>query len=167
MGMKIKRRVFIRVISFSVAAAAMLGGTVLSLEIKARRLEGEQRSLYGMYLSELDGSLYNINVALKKTLYTSSPLQLSRLAAELCSESTVAKNALSRLPVSSAELENVYRLLSQAGDYTLYLSKKAISGEAPTEKERESIRSLCKAADSVSQSVGELRTVYDCDGTLT
>ncbi len=165
--MKIKRRVFIRVISFSVAAAAMLGGTVLSLEIKARRLEGEQRSLYGMYLSELDGSLYNINVALKKTLYTSSPLQLSRLAAELCSESTVAKNALSRLPVSSAELENVYRLLSQAGDYTLYLSKKAISGEAPTEKERESIRSLCKAADSVSQSVGELRTVYDCDGTLT
>lgn len=165
--MKIKRRVFIRIISFSAAVAAVLGGTVLSLDIKAERLEAERQRLYGMYLSELDGSLYNINVALKKTLYTSSPLQLSRLAAELCSESTVAKNALSQLPVSSAELENVYRLLSQAGDYTLYLSKKAISGETPSEEERESIRSLCKAADSVSQSVGELRTIYDRDGTLT
>ena len=159
-----KKRTYIRIVSFAAAgviAAACFVGTIY------KEIAGLKRQIgytYSMNLSELDGSVYNISIALKKALYASSPAQFSTLAAELCSESTVAKNALSQLPAEQNELNTVEKFLSQVGDYTLYLSKKVIKGENLSGDERENLRLMSQTAASLSGSVGIVRSEYDKSG---
>ena len=162
--MRLSKRNTVRIISF--AAAVLLSVVTLAM-VTTKKIEKYQTQIgytYSMNLEELDGSLYNIGVALQKSLYASSATQLSSLAVELCTESTVAKNALSQLPLSSDELAGVNKLLSQVGDYTFYLSRKVIRGGAIEDDDRENLHALSKAAQSVSQSVNSVRTEYDKDG---
>ena len=162
--MKFTKRSVVRIVSFSIAVVL----SVITLAFfTTKRMNDYQTQIgytYSMNLEELDGSLYNIGIALQKSLYASSATQLSGLAVELCTESTVAKNALSQLPFSSEELAGVNKLLSQVGDYTLYLSRKVIQGGTIEDNDRENLHALSKAAQSVSQSVNAVRTEYDKDG---
>lgn len=162
--MKFSKRAVVRIVSFSVAVVL----SVVTLAFfTTKRMSDYQTQIgytYSMNLEELDGSLYNIGIALQKSLYASSATQLSNLAVELCTESTVAKNALSQLPFSSDELAGVNKLLSQVGDYTLYLSRKVIRGGTVEDDDRENLHALSKAAQSVSQSVNAVRAEYDKDG---
>ncbi len=162
--MKFSKRAVVRIVSFSVAVVL----SVVTLAFfTTKRMNDYQTQIgytYSMNLEELDGSLYNIGIALQKSLYASSATQLSNLAVELCTESTVAKNALSQLPFSSEELAGVNKLLSQVGDYTLYLSRKVIRGGTVEDTDRENLHALSKAAQSVSQSVNAVRAEYDKDG---
>lgn len=162
--MKVGKRVIIKVISFILAFGIVILGTVLTVEKRLKHYETQIAYAYSMHLNELDGSLYNISVALQKSLYASSATQLSLLAVELCTESSTAKNALSQLPLSADELSNVNKLLSQVGDYTLHLSRKVIQGGNIEQKDRENLHSLSKAAQSVSSSINTLRSEYDREG---
>ncbi len=162
--MKLSKRITVKIISFTVAFGLAVLGTVLKVETRLNSYEIQIANNYSMHLDELDGSLYNISVALQKSLYSSSATQLSTLAVELCTESSIAKNALSQLPFSGEELSNVNKLLSQVGDYTLYLSRKVIQGGSIEQQDRENLHSLSKAAQSVSSSVNEMRAEYDKEG---
>ncbi len=162
--MKLGKRALVRIISFGTALVLAVFGSMLSTEIRLKKYETQIGYTYSMNLDELDGSLYNISIALQKSLYASSPTQLNSLAVELCTESTVAKNALSQLPMSGMDLSRVNKFLSQVGDYTYYLSKKAIRGEEIPDDDRENLHSLAKTAQSVSASVNAIRTEYDRDG---
>ena len=162
--MTIKRRILVRIISLFVALLLIIIGLILSSSIRLNRLETQIGYSYSMHLDELDGSLYNISLALHKALYASSATQLSTLAVELCTESAIAKNALSQLPQSNEELTNVNKFLSQVGDYTFYLSKKAIGGEELTDSERENLHTLSSTAQNISSSLSQVRSEYDKDG---
>ncbi len=162
--MKITKRTFIRFISFISATVLSVFGFIIVNSREAERHNMQIGHIYSMHLDELDSSLYNISVALQKSLYATTATQLSELAVELCTETTVAKNSLSQLPYSSAELENVNKFLAQAGDYTLYLSKKVINGEDLNDDERENLHSLSKTAQLVSGAVSEVRVDYDREG---
>ncbi len=162
--MKFSKRAFVRIISFAVAVVLSVVTLTLVTTEKLSNYKTQIGYNYSMNLSELDGSLYNISVALQKSLYASSPTQLSTIAVELCTESTVAKNALSQLPYSGDGLENVNKFLSQVGDYTLYLSRKVIQGGEIDDDDRENLHKLSKTAQSVSSSVNSVKSEYDKDG---
>lgn len=162
--MKFTKRAVVRIVSFSIAVVLSVITLAFFTTKRMNDYETQIGYTYSMNLEELDGSLYNIGIALQKSLYASSATQLSGLAVELCTESTVAKNALSQLPFSSEELAGVNKLLSQVGDYTLYLSRKVIQGGTIEDNDRENLHALSKAAQSVSQSVNAVRTEYDKDG---
>ncbi len=162
--MKITKRCFIRLISYiSATVLAVVGFAIVNYNDVGRH-NMQLGHIYSMHLDELDGSLYNISIALQKSLYATTATQLSELAVELCTETTVAKNSLSQLPISSAEVETVGRFLAQAGDYTLFLSKKVINGETLSDEERENLHALSKTAQSVSVAVSEVRLEYDREG---
>ena len=78
--MKVGKRVIIKVISFILAFGIVILGTVLTVEKRLKHYETQIAYAYSMHLNELDGSLYNISVALQKSLYASSATQLSLLA---------------------------------------------------------------------------------------
>lgn len=162
--MRLTKRALIRLISFAAATVvAVMGLTVVTHNV-IDDYKTQIGYTYSMHLDELDSSLNNISIAMQKVLYASSATQLSSLAVELCAESTVAKNSLAQLPYSGNELENVNKFLSQVGDYTLYLSRKVIQGDGIGDDERQNLHTLSQAAQSVSSSVGIVRSEYDRDG---
>ena len=162
--MRFGKRAVVRIISFAVAV--VLSVVALTF-VTNKRLDDYKTQMgynYSMNLSELDGSLHNISVALQKSLYASSATQLSTIAVELCTESTVAKNSLSQLPYSGDGLDKVNKFLSQVGDYTFYLSRKVIQGGKIDDDDRENLHKLSKTAQSVSSSINAVKTEYDKDG---
>ena len=161
--MKIKRRCIIRVISYTLAFTAAFIGFAAVKQREINDYKTQMGYNYSMHLDELDGSLNNISLALQKTLYASSASQLSTLAVELCTESTVAKNSLSQLPIST-EMTGLNKFLSQVGDYTLFLSKKVIEGREIETSDFENIHALSMAAKSISQAVSIVRSEYDKEG---
>ncbi len=162
--MRLGKRNTVRIISFSVAVILSVITLTFVTTEKINDYQTQVGYTYSMNLDELDGSLYNISVALQKSLYASSATQLSTLAVELCTESTVAKNALSQLPYSGEELAGVNKFLSQVGDYTLYLSRKVIQGGKIEDDDRENLHKLSQTAQSVSSSVNAVRAEYDKEG---
>ncbi|MBQ6020604.1 MAG: germination protein YpeB [Clostridia bacterium] len=118
----------IRIISFITALTLSL--TVWGFHERYQKNEyikslvlSQQESLIllSTYLNEM-------NDTLEKALYSSTPPMLSSIAAKLWSESNCAKISLSRLGNAENHLPGTYKYLSQVGDYTLYLSKKASKG---------------------------------------
>lgn len=162
--MKFGKRTAVRFISFAVAIVFSVIALSFVTSSRIDRYQTQISNNYSMNLRELDGSLYNISVALQKSLYASTATQLSELAVELCTESIVAKNSLSQLPYSGESLEKVNKFLSQAGDYTLYLSRKVIQGGEIDDDDRDNLHALSKTAKSVSSSVNAVKTEYDKDG---
>ncbi len=162
--MVLKKRSAIRILSFSLAVMLALISQNLIYMNRISKLNTDIEYNYDMHLSELDGSIYNISLALRKAMYVSSATQMSVLAAELSAESTVAKNALSQLPSSETELAKVNKFLSQVGDFTVYLSKQIISGNDISAGERENLHSLATVAVDLSTSINEVRTQYNQNG---
>ena len=162
--MNFGKRALVRIISFAIAVVVSV--VTLAL-VTADKLDTYKTRIgygYSMNLSELDGSLYNISVALQKSLYASSPSQLSTIAVELCTESTVAKSALSQLPYSGDGLDKVNKFLSQVGDYTFYLSRKVIQGGEIEDDDRENLHKLSKTARSISSTVNAAKLELDNGG---
>lgn len=162
--MFVTKRNIIRLVSFLTAIVLALGVFILIEKAKVKKLKTDAEYRYSMNLSELDGSLYNISLALRKSLYASSATQFGVIAAQLSAESTVAKNALSQLPPSNEEISNVNKFLSQVGDYTLYLSKKVISGQSIADDERENLHTLSLSAASLSGKIGDIKADYEKEG---
>ena len=162
--MKFGKRTAVRFISFAVAIVFSVVALSFVTSNKINRYQTQIGNSYSMNLQELDGSLYNISIALQKSLYASTATQLSELAVELCTESTTAKSALSQLPYSGESLEKVNKFLSQVGDYTLYLSRKVIQGGKVDDDDRDNLHALSQTAKSVSSSVNAVKNEYDKDG---
>lgn len=150
------RRSTIRMISYIAAALTILIVYVIcntrSMNAYKQRLEvGYQHSL-----TELSESLDTVNTDLTKSLYSNSPTELLTLSRDLLSQCTSAKNAVSRLPVSQMELSNIYKFLSQAGDYAQYIGTKLERGEMISEQEHENLAALLKYAGQFADAADEM-----------
>lgn len=160
MKINLKKRYVIKLCSFFLFGILLLGGFVFKYFSKSKNLEMQLSNEYSKSMEELSEGLKNINVSLEKSLYASTATQFSLLASELSTEAKTAKDALANLPVTTADLSTVNKFLSQVGNYTLYLSKKVISGEEINSDERQLLSELKNTANSISESVDEVRASY-------
>ena len=145
-----KRRTKIRLISFGAAVFAALffwglGASVTARAYKARLNVAEQRAL-----TELTEYLDSIETDLQKTAYAGTGTLLATLSARLCSDAAGAKTCLSALKTGDAPLYNLYKFLSQVGEYTQSLNRKAAAGEPVTEDEQQTLKKLLGYAKSLS-----------------
>lgn len=162
--MFLKRRTFVKILSFFMSAVLIVTVYAVVYFKKSEMLETGLEYNYDMYLNELDGSIYNICIALRKAMYSSSTAGMSTVAAQLCAESTAAKNSLSQLPSAESELKNVNRFLSQVGDFALFLSKKTAGGEEITQEERQQLHTLCVNAENLSLKIDEVLQAFERNG---
>ena len=160
------KRVFIRILSFTVAAFVGVFGFFYKELREKNYYINQTQHIYSRNFEDLSASLNNIDISLEKVLYSASAVELGSLAAELWKESGTAKTALSQLPRNEEELETINRFLSQVGDYSLFLAKKMIIGNEITSAERENVRKLSLAARGMANSVSEAMTLYS-DGYWT
>ncbi len=141
----------------SVLCVAFLVLAVINT-VKIKNLERAAEVQNQKYLSELCESLDEITTGLHKSLYTGTGEMLRKNGNELYREASIAKVSLSGLTDESMITDEIYKFLSQVGDYTVALSEK--DGFAVTEKERDNLRKLYHYSRALSEAFEEISSDY-------
>lgn len=155
------RRSYIRILSFIMFGLVILIVTLVTNTSTMTSYKNQLELSYQQSLVELDECLDNVNTDLTKSLYSSSSGEVYDLSRDLFSQCSVAKNAVSRLPISQMELSNVYKFLSQASDYSQYIGSKIQNGEAITEEEHKNLLKLLDYAQKFSKSTSQMVSVVE------
>lgn len=147
---------------------AFLGTLILALgiwgavgNIRARGYEKEINLSNQNSLFQLCEYMDSIETDLMKSTYAVSGEMLGTLTDRLQRDTAGAKESLSFLSPGETPLSGTYKFLSQVGDFTAYLSRKAERGEEITEEERAALQELSTLAAELSlkfQYMGDLLT---------
>ena len=84
MEKKMKRRSYVRIVSFVAALAAVLVTASICGNVRASKYKRQITLSQQRALTELDGRLREIGTSLKKGVYSSTPPMLSGMASEPC-----------------------------------------------------------------------------------
>ena len=161
------RRSYIRITSFIIFSLAVLLATAICNTRDMVSYRDKLEVSYQQSLSELNESLQNVNTDLTKSLYSNSSGEIYNISRDLFASCSVAKNALSRLPVSQMELENAYKFLSQAADYAQYIGAKIESGNAISESEQKNLLTLQKYCEKFCAASNEMVSIAQAGGRIT
>ncbi len=156
-----KKRTVVKLVSFFSVAVFVALGMFIKENQKARRYKLMVQNEYSQSLNQLNSSLDNISYLLEKTTYMSSPKQISSFAAGIFSEAELAKSALSNLPSGENGLNTVYKFLSQVGNYSLSVSKSAISKNEITNRQREELKLLSQTATQFSSVISDSQISFN------
>ena len=156
MEIKIRRRTFIRLISFFTIAVITLGIFGIIYYKKSEDIKRTLQNTYLLSMAELFDHASSIDSTLTKAIYSSTPAQLSNLSNRLINDCDAAKARLEELPFYEAKIGTTYKFLSQLGNYVYALSEKALSGEELTAEERESLIILLEFAKQFQETVGRV-----------
>ncbi|MDO4742762.1 MAG: germination protein YpeB [bacterium] len=161
MVIKVQKRNLVRIISYTLAAFLVLIGFIIAKCHESRQYHRSVNYTYSRCLEDLSAEANNIHTSLQKIIYAGTPAQLSLLSSELSQQSGTAKSALSQLPSGEGELTAINRFLSQVGDYSVYLSKKSISGEKITQEERQNLINLQGISGELASKINDIRATYE------
>ena len=125
---------------------------------RVKELERESETQRQKYLSEFCESLDSMTVSLSKSLCTSTSEMLHRNGNDLSKQAAVAKVSLSGITDESIITDEVYKFLSQAGDYALYLSGK--ESFSLSEEEMKKLRQLYEYSKYLSESFEQISSDY-------
>lgn len=149
-------RNIIRLASFSLCFIAVIVTYAVSGNMESKKYQAKLEASYQASLTELAECLDMIETNLAKSAYASSPAMMAQLSEDLYSECNTAKNALSHLPIDQLNLSGAYKFLSQAGDYSNYLTSKIRSGSEISDDELKNMNMLLSYAKSYSSAVSEM-----------
>lgn len=161
----ISKRAMIRTVSFLTAGILVCSGALAQSYQAEQKYRAQVQFEYQYALSDLSDSLSSLSVTLEKGMYASTPAQVSGLSAKLWKEAGIAKNCLSRLPVSDFHLLNTNRFLSQVGEYSMTLAKKVVGKGEITQEERDTLSTLGEYAKQMNDSVTQMKSDLDAGVT--
>lgn len=156
-----RKRTFIRIVSFLSAGILVASGMYLKEMLKNKKYLQMIENNYAGAFDELSSSLNDISTNLVKISYVSAPKQMATYASEIYSQAQLAKGALYKLPTGENELSSVYKFLSQVGNYTLAVSKDVISGKEVTDKQRDEFKSLSNTAKTINDVIEQSNLDYN------
>ncbi len=158
-----KRRKKIRLGAFLTAVLLTLTawgivGSVKSHQYKKQIELDNENALIGLceYMDTIETSL-------TKCLYASSPATLGTLTSMIQRSTAGAKESLSSLWAGDTQLYNTYKFLSQVGEFTASLNKKATNDEKITEEERQTLKALMGFAARLSLQFEYMSALLSAD----
>ena len=149
-GTDMKRRSKIRIAAFSAALFTAMLAWAVTATVKADRFGRRLRVNDQQALTQLCEYFDNIEISLMKSLYANSDSMLSVLSSDLQKQATGAKTSLSALSSGDTAMLNTYKFLSQVGEYTAALNKKAAAGGTFSPEDRETVEKLLGYAAALS-----------------
>lgn len=159
-----ERKTRIRLISFALAAALVLGGFLWRSEREKAVLRRTVEAAWERAFASLSSDMTQIDTALKKLRLSSSPALMGQAASEVWSRAEDAQQSLSQLPFSGWLLEDTAAYLGKLGDYALALSRRAYRGSLGAE-ERKNLAALGDVTSRLNGRLLELQAELD-GGTL-
>ena len=162
---KPSRRALVRILSFSAAAlvALSLFSAVCWGHLQAFRRQTAVDA--DRAFEETVGALNDLSASLEKSRYAGDGPMCAKVCAEIYADAGRAGTALSALPFSTVEMEQLKRFISLSGDYAYTLCREAAE-QGLSEEQRADLTALSGMAAELAESLramhGDLR-----DGVLT
>ncbi|MCH5198684.1 MAG: germination protein YpeB [Oscillospiraceae bacterium] len=156
-----KRRNKIRIASFSAALFAVMLIWGISGSVKAAKYKMQINITQQRALLQMCEYLDSMETTLKKATYAGTPKMLDELSSQLSTQALGAKTSLSALSSGDTSLYNMYKFLSQVGEYTRSLNKKMSAGENISAEERKTLESLLSYAESLSVQFSYMSELMD------
>lgn len=150
--MRKNKRRLVRTVSFvsAVVIALAVWGSV-----NAYKLAAAQRSVRASNeraLTQLGTYLDDINLNLKKCIYSSSDAMRSELSTNLWRSSSSAKACLAEITDGNTQVSDVYKFLSQVGEYTIALQ----NNKDIEPSEEKNLNKLLEYSENLSETVNYL-----------
>ena len=162
---KLSRRTLVRILSFSAAALVALS---LFYAVCWGHLQAFRRQTAvdaDRAFEETVGALNDLSESLEKSRYAGDGPMCAKVCAEIYADAGRAGTALSALPFSTVEMEELKRFISLSGDYAYTLCREAAE-QGLNEEQRGNLTALSDTAAELAESLrgmhGDLR-----DGVLT
>lgn len=143
--------------TFAFALVAVLG---LYSFISYQRLENYRlSSKYSALLSfeETVNAVDRMSSTLRKSPYATDGAMCGKICSQVYADAMAAEAAMSTLPFSTVELEEIAEYLNQVGDYAYSLCSTAVT-EGFTEQDTEKLAELSAIASELAGSLRELQS---------
>lgn len=162
----LSRRQSILLRTYVTAAFLVLLGYLFCLAQQNRAYRQRISLTYARAFSQLTESMGNLDTALEKSIYVTSPEMISGLCAEIYSDASAARQAAGALPYADVELEQTISFAARAGDYAQALAKASAEQKGYRTEDVKNLKALSKAASLLSDELDELEAQLN-EGTLT
>lgn len=165
MRKRLSRRARVRIVSYTAAALAAL--SLFSAVSWGHLLVYRRQTAVDAdrAFEETVGALEDLSASLLKSRYAGDGAMCAKICAEIYADAGRAGTALSALPFSTVEMEELKRFISLSGDYAYTLCREAAE-QGFSDEQRENMGELSGTAAGLADSLramrGELR-----DGVLT
>lgn len=154
----ISRRSFVRIITFLIATFLVITTCAIRNKRNYKDVSLKLENTYIESIESLASSTDNISTTLQKGIYAGSPKMLSELSSKLWHDSSIAKSALSQLPMGDLQLEKTNKFLSQVGNYAISISEKASKGQGLSLEEYSNLASLSKFSEELKNEMWQLES---------
>ena len=128
-----RRRTRIRAASFLTAAFAVVLGFAVQNHMRAQQYQYLLDTGYRHAFAELATAAGELDTALQKASYATTPALFSSLCTQAYGKALSAQMALGELPYGNVELEQTAAFLAKAGDYAMALSRGAYDAQTCTQ----------------------------------
>ena len=159
--MKRKSRAALLAGIYAAALVAVLAGALIHEAAESRRRGYIIDAVYSRALSGLVTSVGELDTSLRKATYSTSPSMLCAACTDVFGKAMAAQTALGELPFSDTELTNTAGFIARVGDWAWVLAKNAAAGIPMTDGERDDLRSMSAAAQSLAGALSGLASGMD------
>lgn len=162
---KLSRRALVRILSFSAAAlvALSLFSAVCWGHLQAFRRQTAVDA--DRAFEETVGALNDLSESLEKSRYAGDGPMSAKVCAEIYADAGRAGTALSALPFSTVEMEELKRFISLSGDYAYTLCREAAE-QGLNDEQRRNLTALSGTAAELAESLRAMHRDLR-DGVLT
>ncbi len=152
--------------TYLLAGILILVGFILQSQREEENLRRQLRADYQRAFSTLVINVTEMDSALQKGLYATSPSLVSAVCTEVFGKAMAAQAALGELPFSEYQLEQTAGFISRVGDYAFLLSRSAASGQKTETEYTDNLRALSDAASLLADNLTQLQADLNA-GLLT
>ena len=156
-----KRRVRVLAASFTAAAFAVSVGFGVQGHIRAEDYRRQLDNGYRQAFTELTTAVGELDAALEKVTYATTPALFASLCAQAYAKALAAQTALGELPYGNVELEQTAAFFAKAGDYAMAMARGTGAEGVCTDENRETLRGLAAAAGELSATLQALQLQLD------
>jgi len=112
-------------------------------------------------MSDLVSELSQIDSALLKLRYASTPLSIQTTSAKLWQSAENAKSAMAALLIDGDTMDKTQKFIAQAGDFAYYLLFSSAGGKAMSQEHSEALESLYETSDVLAREVSSVKKQID------
>ena len=156
-----KRRVRVLAVSFTAAAFAVSVGFGVQGYARAEDYRRQLDNGYRQAFTELTTAAGELDAALEKVTYATTPSLFASLCAQAYAKALAAQTALGELPYGNVELEQTAAFFAKAGDYAMAMARGANGEGVCTDENRETLRGLAATAGELSATLQALQLQLD------
>ena len=156
-----KRNIQVLAASFTAAAFAVSVGFGVQGHIRAEDYRRQLDNGYRQAFTELTTAAGELDAALEKVTYATTPALFAALCAQAYAKALAAQTALGELPYGNVELEQTAAFFAKAGDYAMAMARGAGAEGVCTDENRETLRGLAAAAGALSATLQALQLQLD------